>query len=220
MTILTAILSWALTNKKKLFKAILSLSVALLICFGISTYKENKKLSERLEIAQNNIETYQGSLAGSQQANNVLKLDIEQLRNTNDKLLHDIDSVREELKIKPKQVTVVATQTQTIYVNNSKEITGNIIDILKDSIYTDSIRFNDQTAVKYSISKDTVNIALNIQNKQFLYVYNTREYKNKKNFFKRLITLDFKKVNKCKYQIVNTNDLINTDSVRVVEQYK
>jgi hypothetical protein len=33
----------------------------------------------------------------------------------------------------------------------------------------------------------------------------------------RLLTLDFKKVNTYKYEIVNTNDLINTDSVRIVE---
>lgn len=33
----------------------------------------------------------------------------------------------------------------------------------------------------------------------------------------RLLTLDFKKVNTDRYEIVNTNDLINTDSVRIVE---
>lgn len=33
----------------------------------------------------------------------------------------------------------------------------------------------------------------------------------------RLLTLDFKKIDTYKYEIVNTNDLINTDSVRIVE---
>ena len=50
-------------------------------------------------MAQNNIEAYQGSLAESWQANNVLKLDIETLGQQNDKLLNQLDSVREELKI-------------------------------------------------------------------------------------------------------------------------
>jgi len=48
-------------------------------------------------------------------------------------------------------------------------------------------------------------------------VYNTKEYKNKKNFFKRLITLDFKKVKKTNYKIVDSNDLIHTSNVRVIE---
>ena len=73
-------------------------------------------------MAQNNIEAYQGSLAGSQQANNVLRLDIETLHQQNDKLLQNLDSVRKELKIKPKQITTAATQTQVIYVNNSKGV--------------------------------------------------------------------------------------------------
>ena len=42
-------------------------------------------------------------------------------------------------------------------------------------------------------------------------------YKNKKSFLKRLFTLDFKKVTNTKYVIENTNDIIQTDSVRVVE---
>ena len=53
-------------------------------------------------MAQNNIEAYQGILNGSQQANNVLKLDMSYLRNINDSLIQKIDSVREQLKLKPK----------------------------------------------------------------------------------------------------------------------
>ena len=85
------------------------------------------------------------------------------------------------------------------------------------SIYNDSIRFNDLTLVSYTIGKDTVSVGLKFQNDQYLYVYTTKEYKNKKSFIKRLFTFDFKKVTKTKYIIHNTNDLIKTDSVRVVE---
>lgn len=53
-----------------------------------------------------------------------------------------------------------------------------------------------------------------------MYTYKTKEYKNKKSFIKRLFTLDFKKVTKNHYEIVNTNDLINTSDVRVVEIVK
>lgn len=197
--------------------AILSLCVAFLLAFNITLKRDNKKLSESLEIAQNNIEAYQGSLSGSQQANIVLKMDINDLSKQNDKLLQQLDSVRKERKIKPSQITTAATQTQIIYVNESKGVQGDLITILKDSVYKDTIQYNDQTKVSYTIGKDTVSIGLDIHNTQYLYTFKTREYKNKKSFLKRLFTLDFKKVDRYRYEIVNTNDLLKTDSVRVVE---
>lgn len=217
MNILT-ILKWVKTHKKIAANAVLSLCVAFSLLFGISTYKENKKLSESLEIAQNNIEAYQGALNGSQQAYNVLKLDMAKLSEQNDALIYDIDSVRKELKIKSSELQTAATQTQTIYVNKSKGVQGDIIEILKDTVYTDSLQYNNLTKVHYSIGKDSVNIALDFKNTQYLYIYKHKEYKNKKNFLKRLFTLDFKKVFKYKYNIVNTNDLLKEDEVRIIEK--
>ena len=213
MTIKT-ILKYLLKNRKTLFKAISGLCVGLLLCWGITLHNQNKKLSQSLETAQNNIEAYQGLLSDSQQASNVLKLTVEQLQNSNDSVLHKLDSVRKELKIKPKQIHTAATQTQVLNVIGSKGVGGNII--VKDSIYTDSILYNPLTKVKYTIGNDTVNIAIDLRNEQYLYVYTKREYKNKKNFFKRLFTLDFKKVTKYKYNIVNTNDQHKSKDVRIV----
>lgn len=217
MNILT-ILTWLKSHYKIAAKAILSLSAALLLIYGVTLYKTNKKLSESLEIAQNNIEAYQGSLNDSQQANNVLKLDMNKLSEQNDKLIQQIDSVRKINKIKSDNLHTAATQTQTIYVNNSKGVRGDIIEILKDTVYTDTLQYNNLTKVYYSIGTDSVNIALDVKNTQYLYIFKTREYKNKKSFFKRLFTLDFKKVNKYKYKIVNTNNLLKEDSVRIIEQ--
>lgn len=213
-TIIT-ILKYLLKHRKTLFKAISGLCVGLLLCWGITLHNQNKKLSQSLETAQNNIEAYQGLLSDSQQASNVLKLTVEQLQNSKDSVLHKLDNVRKELKIKPKQIHTAATQTQVLNVIGSKGVGGNII--VKDSIYTDSILYNPLTKVKYTIGNDTVNIAIDLRNEQYLYVYTKREYKNKKNFFKRLFTLDFKKVTKYKYNIVNTNDLLKSKDVRIVE---
>ena len=215
METITTILKHLLKNRKTLFKAISGLCVGLLLCWGITLHNQNKKLSQSLETAQNNIEAYQGLLSDSQQASNVLKLTVEQLQNSKDSILHKLDSVRKELKIKPKQIHTAATQTQVLNVIGSKGVGGNII--VKDSIYTDSILYNPLTKVKYTIGNDTVNIAIDLRNEQYLYVYTKREYKNKKNFFKRLFTLDFKKVTKYKYNIVNTNDLLKSKDVRIVE---
>lgn len=210
-----AIIKNLIANRKTLFKVVSWLSVGLLLLFSITTYKQNKKLTESLEISQNNIEAYQELYNDSQQASNVLKLTVEQLQNSKDSVIQKLDSVRKELKIKPKQVKTAATQTQVINVIKSKGVKGDIL--VKDTIYTDSIQYNPLTTVHYTIGKDTVSIGLNVENTQYLYIYTTKEYKNKKNFIKRLFTLDFKKIKKYKYKIVNTNDLLKNDDVRIVE---
>lgn len=210
-----AILKKLIANRKTLFKAISLLSIGLLLSFSINTYKQNKKLSESLEQSQNNVEAYQELYNDSQQASSVLKLTINQLQNSKDSVIQKLDSVRKELKLKPKQIKTAATQTQVINVIKSKGVKGDIL--VKDTIYTDSIQYNPLTTVHYTIGKDTVSIGLNVENTQYLYIYTTKEYKNKKNFIKRLFTLDFKKVKKYKYKIVNTNDLLKNDDVRIVE---
>lgn len=211
------ILNWLKNNKNIAVNAVLGLTVAFLVVCGITLNKRNKMLSESLELAQNNIEAYQDAANGSQQAFTVLKLDMDKLSQERDILVQKIDSVRKENKIKSNTLHTAATQTQVIYVNDSKGVQGDIIEILRDTIYTDSIQFNPLTKVRYSIGKDSVNVGLDIKNTQYLYIFKKKEYKNKKNFFKRLITLDFKKQYKYKYKIINTNDIIQEDSVRIIE---
>lgn len=206
-----------MTNWKIAAKAIYGLVVAFLLLWGVTNCQENKKLSTELEMAQNNIEAYQGSLEGSQQAFNVLKLDMEQLSEQNDILLHKLDSVRKANKIKANKIHTAATQSQILNVSNSKGVRGDIISTLRDTVYTDTMQYNDLTKVYYSIGKDSVRMEIDLKNTQYLYIYHNKEYKNKKSFFKRLFTLDFKKVTKYKYNIINTNDLIKEDSIRIVE---
>lgn len=210
-------MSWVLKHKNIAANAIYLASVAFLLFWGINTYQNNQRLSDRLEMAQNNIEAYQETLNGSWLASNVLKLDIEQLQYQNDSILRELDRVRKENKIKADELKTAATQTQLINVTNSKEVQGDLQQIIKDTTYTDSLQYNPLTKVYYSISKDSVQIGLDVKNTQYLYIYAKKEYKNKKNFFKRLITFDWKKVYKYKYNIINTNDLIQTGDVRVVE---
>lgn len=208
-----------LKHKRFTFELILGSLLVLSICYGTIVHSSNKKLSESLEQAQNNIEAYQDMINNSDSVNSVLQMDLKNLQNSNDKLIQQIDSVRKQSKIKKTSLTSAATQTQAIIVNKSKEITGkDLITILKDTTYIDSIQYNKYTTVYYTIGKDTVNIGLNLKNTQYLYTYKQKEYKNKKNFFKRLFTLDFKKVTRYKYKIINTNDLLKTSDVRIIEQ--
>ena len=57
MDILTTLL-WVKDNWKKVVKGICVASVAFLLLWGINTHQNNIKLSQELEMAQNNIEAY------------------------------------------------------------------------------------------------------------------------------------------------------------------
>ena len=204
-----------LKNPKTVLKAVFGLSVALLLMWSINLHKQNKMLSQRLEMASNNIEAYEGMLAENDDRNNTLRLTVEDMRASNDRLLQQLDSVIADNKIKQSKLKAAATQTQTVSVTGGKGV--RTVEVLKDTTYSDSIIYNPLTKVHYTIGRDTVNIGIELQNTQYVYTYKQKQYKNKKSFIKRLLTLDFKKVWKHKYEIINTNDLVNTSNVRVVE---
>ena len=204
-------------NYKLLLNAVLGLLTAFCLASGIFYHNKVNRLSEELKMANNNIEAYQDALYGSQQASGVLRLDVKKLSEYNDKLVQQIDSIRKIQKVKKNEIQVAATQKQILNVNKSKGVGGDIITIIKDSTYKDSLQYNPLTKVYYTIGKDSVNIKLDVQNTQYLYIYKHREYKNKKNFFKRLITFDWKKKDVYKYKIHNTNDLLKEDSIKIIE---
>ena len=212
-----AMITWMKSHYKLLLNAILGLVVASSISFGIISHNRANRLSEELKIANNNIEAYQDELDDSQQASGVLMLDMKKLKDYNDKLVHQLDSVSKKHNIKSSEILTAATQKQIIDVNKSKGVRVDIITILKDSTYKDSLQYNNLTKVYYTIGKDSVNIKLDVKNTQFLYVYKHKQYKNKKNFFQRLFTFDWKKETRYKYKIVNTNDIMKEDSVRVIQ---
>ena len=215
---MVAIMQLIKNNWRMLRNIVLGLLVASSLSFGIFYHNKANKLSEELKIANNNIEAYQDIVNDSQQASGVLKLDMNKLKEYNDKLIQQIDSIRKYNKIKSKELQVAATQKQILDVNKSKGVGGDIITIIKDSTYNDSIQYNNLTKIYYTIGKDSVNVRLKLDNTQYLYIYKHKEYKNKKNFFQRLFTFDWKKKYVYKYKIHNTNDLLKEDSVRVIEQ--
>ena len=111
-------------------------------------------------MANNNIEAYQDALNGAQQASGVLKLDMKKLKDYNDKLVQQLDSVLKTEKLKSKEIQGAATQKQILNVSKSKGVGGDIVTIIKDSVYKDSLQYNDLTKVCYTIGKDSVNIVI------------------------------------------------------------
>lgn len=209
-----------LSNYKTLFRAVFGLSVAILLSWCVFLHVQNKKLSEGLETALNNVEVYQSIANNEIDQNGVLKLTVDQLKHSNDSIVCKLDSAIKANKTKRSVINTAATQTQTLYVNGGKGVQGDLRTILVDSTYTDSLKYNNLTTVYYTIGKDTVDVTIDLKNTQYLYTYTKKYYKNDKSFLKRLLTLDFKKVRRTEYKIENTNDLINTSDVRVIEIQK
>lgn len=218
MTSSLSILTWLKNHKRLAIELFLALLTASSLFYGTTVHNRNKVLSQRLEIANNNIEAYQELVNNSGQASGVLKVDVASLKDSKDSMLVKLDSIRRKNKIKAKDVTFAATQNQSVLVTKGKGVQGDLLQILKDTIYNDSLQYNEQTKVYYNIGKDTVDITIDLKNTQYLYTYKTREYKNKKNFFQRLFTFDWKKVDKYKYTIENSNPLVQEGDIRIVEQ--
>ena len=121
---------------------------------------------------------------------------------------------KELVKTKAK-LSSLSVVTQII-----KETVHDTISVtLPDSIHiVKQMTLNDLTNVGIDIKRDTIKLDLDIRNELHLWVYIRRQYKNKnKTFCKRVLTFDFKKINVNEYKIYNTNPLIQTGDVRVVE---
>lgn len=196
-------------------KYLIPLILVVLLLLTVLLYKQNKSLKQEVVNKQANIESYQGIVNKSDSSNTVLKLDITELKYQNDKLIKEVDSVRDLLKIKANTVTTAVGTTQHIdTVFKTK--------VIKDSLqnFDKLITPNKLTSIRVKLDSDSLSVVLKISNEQFLYVYNTRSYKHKKNFIKRLFTLDFKKITTTQYHIYNTNDLITIGDTRVIVEDK
>jgi hypothetical protein len=51
-----------------------------------------------------------------------------------------------------------------INVSNGKGVGGDLTEILKDTVYSDTLKYNDLTTIYYTIGRDTVNVQLDIKN--------------------------------------------------------
>ena len=71
-------------------------------------------------------------------------MDMDKLKYSKDSVLLKLDEVRKQNDVKSSSVKTAATQTQTLLVNSSKGVRGDLVEILKDTIYKyTNISFSD-----------------------------------------------------------------------------
>lgn len=203
--ILTTIFGWFWKNIKVVAVIIISIFAAIIFYQG----KQIKEKNRQIDRITNNTLFYQEQLSDKDKEIRTLNLTIDEFKNTNDSIIQNIVNIQEELKIKDKELKQAQSQNQEINIDTTI-VVGN-----KD--FEKEIKPNELTSL-IIIKKDSILTAkINIQNTQTLFISNKREYKNQyKNWFRRLIHFDFKKKDVYKYQIHNSNPLIEVKETRLI----
>ena len=204
--IITNLINWFSKNNKLLAVIIITIFSAIFV------FQHNQLNSKQKEIDRlyNNCLYYQSISDSTIQNNRILQLTLDDMSSSNDSLVKEIELQRKQLNIKKKEVQQATIQSQTINVDTTI--------IVHNDDFTIDIKPNELTSILISRKDSILSAKLEINNSQTIFITQKKEYKRKyKNWLTRLIHLDFKKINSRQYQIVNSNDLIKTKDVRIIE---
>lgn len=188
--------------------------LTIFVYLGLSNlYLSNKvnKLDKELGAARNNVEQYQALANKNLNENRVLQLSVNDFKQSNDSLVQELSKKADSLNIKTKQLERAIT-SKTL-------LTDTLVRIIpsKERDFTVELKSNPLTTIKISRVDSVLTCIPEIYNHQDLYIYKEKVWRNRrKNWFQRLIHLDFKKDEIEKYQIINTNELIQVLDTRVI----
>lgn len=194
----------------KNIKVVAVIIISVLTAIVFLQHNQIEKKNKQIDKVTNNYLFYQEQYDCKDKETRLLKLNIDEFKETSDSLIQSLNTVKKELKIKDKQLKQAQMQNQEIKLDTTI--------VVKDNDFIKEIKPNNLTSL-IIIKKDSILTAkLNITNEQSLFISNKREYKNVyKNWFQRLIHFDYKKRNIYKYQIHNSNSIIKITKSRLIE---
>lgn len=197
---------------KNNFQTIAVVVVMMLTAFLFIQHKELEQTKNVLDKVSSNYEYYMNKCSNVEEQNKVLQLNIEEYKETKDSLIQEIKATQKKLKIKDKELQQTQVQKQ--------EIKHDTTVIVRSSDFKLEIKPNSLTSIIINKKDSILTHTLDIKNQQTLFITNKRVYKNKyKNWFTRLLHFDWKKKNDIRYQIHNSNDLIQITDSRMIEVY-
>lgn len=201
------------------FKGIIS-KMAVIIISGLTAicfFQHNKveKLNKELSQTVNNYKYYQQLNSSNNKQQRTLQLKIKDLQSSNDSLLTTLDNTRKQLKIKKDNLQ------QAQVINTEMKDTTKVEILTKNIDFKEELKLNPLTTIIVERKDSILTTILDIKNQQILFVEETKEYRNKyKSWFQRLFKFDFKKDKVRKYQIHNSNPLIQVTDTRIIEIVK
>lgn len=197
---------------KNNFQTIAVVVIMILTAFLFMQRKELKQTKNVLDKVSSNYEYYMNKCSNVEEQNKVLQLNIEEYKETKDSLIQEIKTTQKKLKIKDKELQQTQTQKQ--------EIKHDTTVIVRSNYFKLEIKPNSLTSIIINKKDSILTHTLDIKNQQTLFITNKRVYRNKyKNWFTRLLHFDWKKKNDIRYQIHNSNDLIQITDSRMIEVY-
>ena len=195
---------------KNNFQTIAVVVIMMLTAFLFIQHKELEQTKNVLDKVSSNYEYYMNKCSNVEEQNKVLQLNIEEYKETKDSLIQEIKTTQKKLKIKDKELQQTQAQKQ--------EIKHDTTVIVKSNDFKLEIKPNSLTSIIINKKDSILTHTLDIKNQQTLFITNKRVYKNKyKNWFTRLLHFDWKKKNDIRYQIHNSNDLIQITDSRMIE---
>ena len=205
------VFDWFIKN----FKVIAVSFIMLLTAISFYMHDQIKQKDREIDRLATNIEYYQNNYNQSKLDNTVLQLTIDNLTNSKDSLIQQLDSIKKEIKIKDKNLISSAV------INT--EIKDSVRTVIKsiEKDFTEELKLNKLTTIMVSRKDSILDVKLSLLNQQILFIEDTKVYKKKyKNGFIRFLHFDWRKKHVRKYNIHNTNDLIKVTDSRIVEIVK
>lgn len=208
---ITKVFDWFIKN----FKVVAVSFIMLLTAISFYMHNQIKQKDKEIDRLTTNMEYYQNNYNQSKLDNSVLQLTIDDLTNSKDSLIQQLDSIKKEIKIKDKNLISSAV------INT--EIKDSVRTVIKsiEKDFTEELKLNKLTTIMVSRKDSILDVKLSLFNQQILFIEDTKVYKKKyKNGFIRFLHFDWRKKHVRKYNIHNTNDLIKVTDSRIVEIVK
>ena len=207
MLIIKRIANWFTNNIKVVTIGIISLLTVTIFVLGSQLNKKNKEIDRLF----NNVKAYEQLATENEKLNTVLQLTVNELNNSKDSLIQQVEQARKELRVKNKNLQ----QAQVINTVIRDTVT-KVITI--DRNFNEELKINPLTTIKVTRTDSILTAKIDITNQQILFIEEKKEYKNKyKNGWIRFWHFDWKKIKIRKYQIHNTNPIIKITDTRIIE---
>lgn len=205
--IIRRIVNWLTNNIRLVTIGIISLLTVTIFVLG-GQLKDKQNEIDRLS---NNIQAYEQLVTNKEQTNTVLQLTINELNNSKDSLIQEIQQTKKKLNVKNKNL-VQAQVINTVI----KDTVTKVITV--DRNFNETLKINPLTTIKVSRTDSILTAKIDIQNQQILFIEEKKVYKNTyKNGWIRFWHFDWKKIRVRKYQIENSNPLIRVTDTRIIE---
>lgn len=207
LTLIKRLANWFTNNIRVVVISIICLLTAAIFVLGSQLKNKNEEINR----LSNNIQAYEQIVSSKEENNRVLQLTINELNNSKDSLIQQVNEVKKELKVKDKNLKQVQVINTVIKDTITKVIT-------RDRDFSETLKLNPLTTIKVNRTDSILTAKIDIQNQQILFVEEKKVYKNKyKNGWVRFWHFDWRRICIRKYQIENSNPLIRVTDTRIVE---